>query len=99
LAFVRQHRRVPCADDVPPRIGICPQLLDELRDLVNAPSAGRFPRAPLRSIDRAEIAFFVCPRVPNVNLVFCEILDVGVARQKPQQLVNDSLEENFPRGD
>ena len=82
---------VPGADDVPPRVGIRPDPLDELRDLVDLPPVGRRPRTPLVAVDRTEIPALIRPLVPDRDSVVVEVLDVGVTGEKPQQLVNDRV--------
>ena len=48
-----------------------------------------FPRTPLLSINRTEVAVFVGPFVPDPDFVFLEIADVGLSFEKPEELVND----------
>jgi hypothetical protein len=55
----------------------------------------RRPRAPLRSIDRAEIAILVGPFVPDRNAVVFQIFDVGVAFEKPEQFVDDRFQRQY----
>jgi len=45
-----------------------------------------------RSLDRAEIAMLVRPCVPDRHPMLVEIFDVGVAGEKPEQLVNDRFD-------
>ena len=44
------------------------------------------------AVDRAELAALVRPFVPDAHAVIVEILDVGVAGEEPEQLVDDRLE-------
>ena len=67
----------------------------DVGDLVDAASVRRRPRSPLRAIDRAEIAIGVGPFVPDRDAVVPEIFDVGVAFEKPQQLVHDRLQRQL----
>ena len=46
------------------------------------------------AVDRSELSVVVCPLVPNRHLVLLEILDVGLASQKPKQLVSDKAKRN-----
>ena len=85
-------RWIPRAHDEPPRIGIALELLDEIGDLVDDTAVGGFPGAPLLAIDRAEVAVFVRPLVPNGDVVVVQVLDVRVAAQEPQQLVDDGAQ-------
>src|SRR5262245_34846988 len=50
------------------------------------------------SVDRAKLAALVCPFVPNRYAMIVEVLDVGVACQKPEQLIDDRLEMQFLGG-
>ncbi len=50
------------------------------------------PIPPLRTVDTAEIAFFIGPLVPNRHAMFLEIFDVRVASKKPKQFVNDRFD-------
>ena len=67
-------------------------MLDQLGDLVDRPAVLRRPRAPLRAVDRPEIAALVRPLVPDAHAVLLQIAHVGVAVQEPQQLVHDRLQ-------
>src|SRR5690606_21140615 len=61
--------------------------------------AGCGPGAPLESVDRPEVAVRVGPLVPDGDAVLVQIANVGVAPQKPEQLVNDRLDVHPLRGD
>src|SRR5690606_31039214 len=54
--------------------------------------------SPLHAIDRPEFALLVRPRVPDRHSVSLEELDVGIAPEKPQQLVNDRPQVQLLRG-
>ena len=90
--------RIPRAHDQPPRIRIAPDHVDDIGDLVDASPIRRRPGAPLRSIDRAEIAVGVGPFVPDRNAVVFEIFDVGVAFEEPQQFVDDRFQRQLLGG-
>ena len=90
--------RIPGTDDQPPRIRIALDHVDHVGDLVDAAAVRRRPGAPLRSIDRAEIAIGVGPFVPDRNAIVFQILDVGVAFEKPQQFVNDRFQRQLLGG-
>ena len=85
-------RRIPRAHDEPPGIRIALELLDQIGDLVNDTAVGSLPRPPLLAINRPEVAVFVRPFVPNGDLVVVQVLDVRVAAQEPQQLVDDGTQ-------
>ena len=53
----------------------------------------------LTTIDASEIAISVRPLVPNRNLVLAKVADIGVAFEKPEQLVNDRAQVKLFRRD
>ena len=65
------------------------QHLHEIGDLVDMATIRRWPGAPLIAVNRAEIALLVGPLIPDRNTVFLEIGNIGIALQKPQQLIDD----------
>ena len=83
---------VPGGDDVAARIGIVFQAVQQAGDLVDLASVRGFPVSPLMAVDRAEVAVFVGPFVPDAYAVFLQGTDVGVAAQEPQQLMDDRPE-------
>ena len=91
--------RVPGGDDQPARIGVAADLGDHIGDLVDDAAVRRRPGAPLLAVDRAEVAVLVGPFVPDGDAVLVEIVDVGVAAQEPQQLVDDGLQMQLLGGD
>ena len=84
--------RIPGGDDQAAGIRIAPDHVHHIGDLVDGAAVLRRPGAPLPAVDRAEVAVFVGPFVPDPHAVVVEIFDVGVAGQKPQQLVDDRLD-------
>ena len=93
-----QVSHVPRRDNDAPRIRVFFQHIDDLRDLIDVPAIGRGPRAPLIAVDRAEVAVLVGPLVPDAHAVVFQVLNIGVALQKPQQLMNDGFEMHFLGG-
>ena len=83
--------RIPRRDDVAARIGIVFQGVYDVGYLVNLLAVGCAPMTPLIAVDGAEVAVGVCPFVPNAHSVVLEVLDVGVAVQKPQEFVDDGF--------
>ena len=73
-------------------IGAVFQAFDESRDLIDGASVLARPRAPLLTVNRPKVAIFVGPLVPDANLVFLKVGNVGFTFEKPQQLVNDGAE-------
>ena len=51
------------------------------------------------SVDRTEIAVLISPLVPDGHVVVVQVADIGIALQKPQQLVNDGAQMQFLGGD
>ena len=45
--------------------------------------------APLVAIDGAKIAIFIGPFIPDRHAVVFQITDIGIARQEPQQFMDD----------
>src|SRR4029450_1928433 len=51
------------------------------------------------TVDGPQVAPLVRPFVPDAHAVFLQILDVGIAGQKPKQFVDDRLQVQFLRGE
>ena len=47
------------------------------------------------TVNRTQVAIFIGPFVPNRNLVIVQVLDIRIALQEPQQLVNDAAQVEF----
>src|SRR5215510_554315 len=90
-SHLRKLADVPRADDQSARVWIGLDLIDHLTDLIDRLAVGRSPRSPLRPVDRTQFAILIGPLVPNVDAMVLKILDVGVAAQKPKELVDDRL--------
>ena len=80
---------VPSGDDMPPRMRIAEEAVDQEPDLVDSPAFRSRPGAPLLAVNRAEFALRVLPLVPDRHAVFLEIAGVRFPAEKPQQLVDD----------
>ena len=90
----RQGHRVELADiprayDEAPRVGFGADFLDHAGDLVHRRAVGLRPGAPLAPVDRPEFALPVRPFVPDPHPVLVEVADIGVAREEPEELVDD----------
>jgi len=92
-------RRVPGGDDVPARIWVRLDALDEPGHLVDMAAVIIRPRPPLRTVDRSEVAVLVGPFIPDTDAVFLEIGDIGITLQEPEQFVDDRLQVQPFRGD
>ena len=90
-------RDVPGTHDVAPRIGVGAKRLHDGGNLIDGASVRRRPGTPLRSVDGSQVALFVRPLVPDVHVVIGEVLDVGAALEKPEQLVDDQPEHHLLR--
>ena len=85
---------VPGGHDKPARVWIANDLLDHVRDLVDALAVWPLPAAPLCTIHWSELAgFFVGPLVPDVHTLLDERADVGFSSKHPQQLCFDPFGE------
>ena len=74
-----------------PALGAMPQAVHDVIDLVDAIAFPGWPRMPLRTIHRTQVAFFGRPLIPNTDPIFAQPLSIGVAAQKPDQLVDDAF--------
>ena len=88
---------VPGAHNQAARVGVGLYVVDEFADLVDMRAVGCGPRAPLIAIDVAKVAILVGPLVPDSYTVVLQVFNVGVARQKPQQFVNNRFQVQFFR--
>ena len=68
------------------------RLPDHSVDLVASFVGSAAPVAPLRAVDPAEITLLVGPFVPDRDSLLLKVADVGVAAQKPEELMNDRFE-------
>ena len=87
--------RVPRGNDVAAGIRVGLDLLHQLGNLVGVGAVGVGPTTPLVAVDRTEVAVLIGPFVPNPHAVVLEVLDVGIALQKPQQLMDDGAQVQF----
>ncbi len=91
---------VPGADDVTAAVRVVFQPLHQARDLIHRLRAGSaLPAPPLGTVDGAEVAVLIGPLIPDGDFVFLEIAHVGVALEKPEQLVDDAAQVQFLGGD
>ena len=79
---------IPGGDEHPAGIRIMTNLVDDLAELVDAPSVRGRPAAPLVSVNRSKVAVPVSPLVPDCDPVVLEIPYVGISGNEPQELVN-----------
>ena len=86
---------IPCTHQVAARIGIVLEAVDQILDLVDVPAIGGRPAAPLVAVNRTQVTVLVGPLVPDGHLVVVQVLDVRVALQEPQQLMNNRAQVQF----
>ena len=55
--------------------------------------------APLPTVNRAKIAVFIGPFIPNGNTVFFQLADIGVTGKEPEQFVDNGFQMKFLGGD
>ena len=72
--------------------------VDNLRELVDAASAGGLPAAPLMAVHGAQVAVLVGPFVPDAHTVVVQVLDVGIPRNEPEEFVDNGTEVHFLGG-
>ena len=82
-----------------PRIGIRADGLDDAGDLIDVAAAWSRPGAPLVAVDGAQIPIPVGPLVPDAHSVFIQVGDVGVTRQKPEELMDHRPEMQLLGGE
>ena len=80
--------RIPGAHDHAAAVGIGPELLHQVLDLVD-----------VAAVDGAEVAVLVGPLVPDRHAVVVQVLDVGAALKEPEQFVNDRAKVKLLRRD
>ena len=51
------------------------------------------------AINRAEIAVFIRPFIPDGDAVFVQVLDIGVTLQEPEQFMDDRAQVQLLGGD
>src|ERR1700730_12576350 len=94
-----QLANIPGAHHDPARIGIAPQLLDRMRDLIDGVAIRSQPRAPLLAVHGSELTLLVRPFVPDGDAVLAQPRDIRISPEKPQQLVDYRTQMNLLRGD
>ena len=83
---------VPGRNDVSAGVRVVFQAMNQLADLIDESTIRTFPAAPLLAINRAEIAGFVGPFVPDAYAIRLQVGNVGVALQEPEQFVDDRFQ-------
>ena len=82
-----------------PALRILFELIDDVVDLIDVRTVCAPPIAPLRAVDATEISILVRPFIPDRDAMLVQVTHVGVAAQKPEQLVDDRFEMQLFRGE
>ena len=89
---LRNIRRVPGGDDQAPRIGVAADLGEHFGDLVDDAAIRLLPAPPLMTVNRPQLTLLIGPLIPDRDAVVPEVFDVGIAGEKPDQLVDDRFQ-------
>lgn len=98
-----QFRYVPSTDNDASTVRIVLQVIHNALNLIDAFTAlkgsiplvhERWPRPPLGSIHRPQVALAIRPFVPDMIVAVKKVLNIGLALQKPQELRNNQAEWN-----
>ena len=81
---------VPCRDDDTPTVRGISNQVDGVLNLVDYSAVVSLPFPPLLTVYRPKVSILVGPFVPDSNLVVLQLADVGVPRDEPQQLVDNT---------
>ena len=95
---IRKIRWIKGYNDDPSARRIALDRINGSLNLVNS-SPRPLPRTPLLTVHGPEIAVSVGPLIPDGDLLIFEILNVGIAFKKPEELVYDRFKVNLLRRD
>ncbi len=84
-----QLTHVPRRNDDTARVRVIFQLVHDGGDLVNMTAIRGRPGAPLFAVDRAKVAVLIGPLIPDADVIFMQVGNIGVALQEPQQFMDD----------
>ena len=90
---------IPRRHDDATRIRVVFEVVQHSCNLVDVAAIRGRPATPLFAVHRPQVTVFIGPFVPDAHAIFLQITDIGVALQKPQQLVNDRAQMAFFGGD
>jgi hypothetical protein len=80
-----EFARVPGSDDQPSAVRIFADFIHNTLNLIDRPSIGSAPVAPLRPVHPAEVTVLVGPFVPDSDSMIRQESYVGFAAYKPKQ--------------
>jgi hypothetical protein len=89
---IGQNRRIPRRNEHSAAVRIGFQGFDNFGNLVDFLAV---PIAPLVAINGSEFAIFIGPFVPDLDAIFVEVGNIGVAFEKPQQFIDNRFEVEF----
>lgn len=75
-----------------PTVGISPERIDNVVDLVDGATVPGRPRGPLFAIHGTELPVRRGPFIPNGHAVLIKPGDIRITTQEPNQLVRDAFE-------
>ena len=71
------------------------EAVEYVLKLIDTATVAGWPAPPLGAVQRAQVALFGRPLIPNRHAVFAQPLGIGVAIQKPDQLVHHATKMDF----
>ena len=80
---------VPCGDNVTAGMRSVAEIVQEACDLVDRSTLLGFPGPPLLAIDGSQITVFICPLIPDPDIVFLKVADISAPHQEPEEFVDD----------
>ena len=96
-ALIGQILNVPGVEKNASTLRTIPEALEHVVNLINLATVSGWPLNPLSTVERTQITRVSRPFVPNRNPIFTQPLGVGVATQKPNQLINDTFKVHLLR--
>src|SRR6185369_13515130 len=83
---------IPSAHYQPTGVRVVFDLINHLSNLINGAAVRGSPGSPLSAVHRTEFPVLVRPFIPDVDSVIAKIVDVCLAAQKPEQLIDDRFD-------
>ena len=90
--FIGQILDVPCMKKDAAAFGAVLEAVHNIVNLVDAAAIFSRPIVPLSTVERAQIALFSGPLIPNADAVLPQPPSIGVTAQKPDQLIHNTFE-------
>jgi len=86
---------VPGTNYMPPGIGVLLNRIQHLAYLVDMCPIRCRPASPLVPIYMAQLSIFIGPFIPDLYPMVVEVSCIGIAIEKPEQLMNDGFQVKF----